>query len=99
MHRGSVTPLLLAVSLLLLNPIAAPVRAQTEEVVTEVEQYIAQAGATVGIACYSLGNPDGGIYAHADERYPLASTIKVMILGVYAEGVASGKFDPEERVA
>ena len=31
--------------------------------------------------------------------YPLASTIKIMILGVYAQGVAAGKYDPEERVA
>ncbi len=99
MQRRSVVFLLLALSLTLLNPTTAPVSAQTAEVVTDVEQYIAQAGDSVGIACYSADNPAGGVFAHADERYPLASTIKIMILGVYAEGVASGKFDPEERVA
>jgi beta-lactamase class A len=82
-----------------LNSDVVPVHAQTEEVVNDIVQYIAQAGDAVGIACYPVGNPDGGIHAHADERFPLASTIKIMILGVYAEGVASGKYDPEERVS
>ena len=37
-------------------------------------------------------------FSNADARYPLASTIKIMILGVYAQGAAAGRFDPTERV-
>ncbi len=96
MHRASVAVLLLAVSLVMWTPSSA--RAQTEEVVSDVEQYIAQAGDSVGIACYSVNNPLGGRFAHADDPYPLASTIKIMILGVYAQGVAAGIYDPDERV-
>ena len=98
MQRGSVALFLLAVALFMLNSGSTPVRAQDIDVVTEVAQYIAQAGDSVGIACYSVNNPLGGVFAHADALYPLASTIKIMILGVYAQGVAVGEYDPDERV-
>lgn len=64
-----------------------------------VREYIAGAGDTVGIACYRADQPALGVLVNADEQYPLASTIKVMILGVYAQGAATGRFDPTERIA
>ena len=73
--------------------------AQDESVISDAQQYIAQAGDTVGIACYPVDNPQSGVFVHADDLYPLASTIKIMILGVYAQGVAAGEYDPEERVS
>ena len=76
-----------------------PISAQDPDIINDTQQYIAQAGATVGIACYPLDNPLGGVFAHADDLFPLASTIKIMILGVYAQGVATGEYDPEERVS
>ena len=97
MQRWSVAVLLLAVSLFTFTPMT--IRAQEDSVVSDIEQYIAQAGDSVGIACFALNNPLGGVYIHADDPYPLASTIKIMILGVYALGVASGEYNPDERVS
>ncbi|MEP7292823.1 MAG: serine hydrolase [Chloroflexota bacterium] len=77
---------------------AHPVFSQDEERAAGVLEYIAEAGEDVGIACYRVDQPFNGVFTNGDERYPLASTIKVMILGVYAQGAASGRFDPTERV-
>lgn len=63
-----------------------------------VREYIASAGDTVGISCYRADQPALGVRLRDAEQYPLASTIKIMILGVYAQGAATGRFDPTERI-
>ena len=95
MSRRLFTESLLLLSLMLL---VSPVLSQDEERAADVLEYIAGAGDDVGIACYPVDQPLNGVFANQDERYPLASTIKIMILGVYAQGAASGRFDPSERV-
>lgn len=64
----------------------------------DVRQYIAVTGDSVGIACYPIDQSQFGVFTNADERFPLASTVKIMTLGVYARAVASGRFNPAERV-
>ncbi len=86
------------IAVILLTVLTPPAFAQDIDLASEVRQYIAEAGDTVGIACYPIEQPQDGYFANADQRYPLASTIKIMILGVYAQGAASGRFDPTERV-
>lgn len=91
-----------------LSVFAQPILAQDQDLTpdeyraekaAEVREYIAGAGDTVGIACYRADQPTLGVFANADQQFPLASTIKIMILGVYAQGAASGRFDPTERIS
>ncbi len=52
----------------------------------------------VGLVAMRLGTEPDTLALNADTRFPLASTRKVLILGTYAEQVASGKLNPRTRV-
>ena len=84
--------------LLVMAVLAFPAFSQDVEMAEEVLDYIREAPDDVGIACYPVNQPLNGVFANQNERFALASTIKIMILGVYAQGAASSKFDPNERV-
>jgi beta-lactamase class A len=53
----------------------------------------------VGCAAFEPGHEAEGLYLHADERFALASTRKVLILGAYAEAVASGALRADELIS
>lgn len=66
--------------------------------VESVLDYIVQNRNEVGIACFPIGNPGAGVYLNADERFPLASVSKILVLAEYARRAAEGQLDPLERV-
>ncbi len=53
---------------------------------------------TIGYACYTIGAEADGVFFNAEERFPLASTFKIIVLVEYARQVAAGQLDPAERV-
>lgn len=66
--------------------------------VGSVLDYIVLNRSEVGIACFPIGNPGAGVYLNADERFPLASVGKILVLAEYARRIAEGQLDPMERV-
>lgn len=58
--------------------------------------WIAAHPTQAGIAVIVEGEP--GITSSADRRFPLASTRKVLLLGVYAEAVADRNLHPQDQV-
>ncbi|MFQ5398760.1 MAG: serine hydrolase [Anaerolineae bacterium] len=60
---------------------------------------ILSAPGTVGLAAYRVGQAAEGAYLNADAPMPLASVVKLIHLVAYAEAVASGQLDPDERIS
>lgn len=52
--------------------------------------YIAMHLDDLAVVCFDPLSPESGVYHNADERFPLASTLKVAILAAYAEHIAAG---------
>jgi D-alanyl-D-alanine carboxypeptidase len=85
--------LLVLIGLLLVVPVNAQ-----DDPVTAVLEYIAEHQETTGIACIPLNDPEAGVYLNPDAKFPLASTVKLVVLAEYARQVTEGVLDPEERV-
>lgn len=51
-----------------------------------------------GFVAYALGEQNRAILLNPDEKFPLASTRKVLILGAYGLAVAAGRLNPAQRV-
>lgn len=64
----------------------------------EMLDWLAGNPSRVGLVAYRPDRPDAGIAHRPGERFPLASVRKVLILGAYAERVAAGRLDPDERI-
>lgn len=45
----------------------------------------------LAVVCFDPLTPELGIYHNADERFPLASALKIAILAAYAERIAAGE--------
>lgn len=52
--------------------------------------YIASHQDDLAVVCYNPIAPEAGVYHNADERFPLASALKITILAAYAETIAAG---------
>lgn len=69
---------------------------------TSVDSFITWLGeheANVSVVALTGAGRDVAVSHRPDERRPLASVRKVLILGAYAEGVASGGMDAAEHVS
>lgn len=53
--------------------------------------YIALHRDDLAVVCFDPAAPELGIYHNADERFPLASALKIAILAAYAEQIAAGE--------
>ena len=60
--------------------------------------FIAENSDSVAVLCYTPGADDSGFTLNADERFTLASTYKLVILGEMARQIDSGLIAPDERV-
>jgi hypothetical protein len=54
--------------------------------------------ADVGLAIVSPTDPSTDVFHQADEIFPLASARKILVLGAYADAVAAGVLDPDQKV-
>jgi D-alanyl-D-alanine carboxypeptidase len=61
-------------------------------------EYIIAHPQDVSLVAYEIGNSQKGIFYNADEKRPLASTIKILILAEYARQVDWGILSPNELV-
>jgi hypothetical protein len=52
----------------------------------------------VGLVAFVPGHESDGIFRNADEKFALASTFKVLVLGLYAQEVADRRLDPRTPV-
>lgn len=53
-------------------------------------EYIAHHRDDLAVVCFDPAAPEQGVYHNADERFPLAKTLKIAILAAYAERIAAG---------
>jgi beta-lactamase class A len=75
----------------------APTAERTTESTDRLLDWLAAHPRKVGLAAYRAGDRNG-IGSAAGKRVPLASVRKVLIIGAYAEQVASGRLDPRQRI-
>ncbi|MCL1474668.1 serine hydrolase [Argonema antarcticum] len=61
-------------------------------------EYIVAHPQNVSLVAYEISNPEQGIFYRADEKHPLASTIKILILAEYARQVEQGIISPDEKI-
>jgi D-alanyl-D-alanine carboxypeptidase len=61
-------------------------------------EYIISHPQDVSLVAYEIGNSQKGIFYNADEKRPLASTIKILVLAEYARQVDRGILSPNELV-
>ncbi len=54
-------------------------------------QYITQHLDDLAVVCFDPATPETGVYHNADERFPLAATLKIVILAAYAERIYAGE--------
>ncbi|MEL7672439.1 MAG: serine hydrolase [Chloroflexota bacterium] len=54
-------------------------------------QYITQHLDDLAVVCFDPATPETGVYHNADERFPLAATLKIVILAAYAERIDAGE--------
>lgn len=59
--------------------------------------YILENPEKVSIAAYRLDRPEHGLFLNADQKRPLASTMKILVLAEYARQVSLGMVASEER--
>ncbi|MDZ4763665.1 MAG: serine hydrolase [Chloroflexota bacterium] len=90
---------LIAALLLVGQPVSAQDEREPFVVYNGVLDTIVQNRDDVGIACFTIGSPASGVYLNADERFPLASVSKILVLAEYARRVVEGSLDPAERVS
>ena len=81
----------------------AAVPAFTAELQTpqQVLQYLGQHRQDVALASYSVrpdGTPDPVILFNPDQKMPLASTFKIVVLAAYAREVTAGRLNPDQEV-
>lgn len=92
-------------ALLALTFAAVPVVAQELKTPEQVLQYLDQHRQDVALASYSV-QPDGTldptdpvILFNPDQKMPLASTFKIVVLVAYAREVTAGRLDPNQDVS
>ncbi len=90
---------LLCLLIVVLPAFALHAQDDVNPALASVYAYIADNPDQVGIACYPLNDPEAGVYHNADERFPLASTVKTLLLLAYAEQVAAGVWAADEVIA
>lgn len=61
-------------------------------------EYIVAHPENISLVAYEIGNPEHGIFYRADEKHPLASTIKILLLAEYARQVEQGILSPDEKI-
>lgn len=69
----------------------------TAQVETELEQIFDAAGATGFVHAKQLGADGAEVCLNADAPVVLASVFKILVVTAFAEEVASGRLDPQER--
>lgn len=67
-------------------------------VIASVQTYVADNLDGVGVACFPIGYPGLGVYHNADARFPLASTIKILVLAEFARQASIGTLNLNARV-
>jgi hypothetical protein len=72
--------------------------AQTLRSVDALLDFIDANRSRVSLVAYRLDDPDSAIFLNPDVPRALASTIKILVLAGYAEGVDEGRWSPGERV-
>ena len=72
--------------------------AQTLRSVDALLDFIDANRSRVSLVAYRLDDPDSAILLNPDVPRALASTIKILVLAGYAEGVDEGLWSPDERV-
>lgn len=72
--------------------------AQTLRSVDALLDFIDANRSRVSLVAYRLDDPDSAILLNPDLPRALASTIKILVLAGYAEGVDEGRWSPAERV-
>ena len=72
--------------------------AQTLRSVDALLDFIDADRSRVSLVAYRLDDPDSAILLNPDVPRALASTIKILVLAGYAEGVDEGRWSPDERV-
>ncbi|KAB8335433.1 hypothetical protein SD80_003700 [Scytonema tolypothrichoides VB-61278] len=64
----------------------------------DVLEYIVAHPKDVSLVAYKIGNSEKGIFYNSDEKRPLASTIKILVLAEYARQVELEIISPDELV-
>lgn len=64
----------------------------------DVLEYIVDHPKDISLVAYEIGNSEKGIFYNSDEKRPLASTIKILVLAEYARQVEQGMISPDELV-
>lgn len=72
--------------------------AQTLSSVDALLDFIDADRSRVSLVAYRLDDPDSAILLNPDVPRALASTIKILVLAGYAEGVDEGRWSPDEPV-
>ena len=72
--------------------------AQTLRSVDALLDFIDADRSRVSLVAYRLDHPDSAILLNPDVPRALASTIKILVLAGYAEGVDEGRWSPDERI-
>lgn len=84
--------------------LALPAQAGPLETPEQILQYLSQHRKDSSLVSYTVrpdGTPDPAdpvILFNADQRMPLASTIKIVVLAAYAREVEAGRLDPNQMV-
>ncbi|SRR5690554_1083572 len=81
--------LVICVLLAMLVASAPPLSAQDDPPRGPLD-YIALHRDDLAVVCFDPLTPELGVYHNADERFPLASALKIAILAAYAEQIAAG---------
>lgn len=79
----------ICILLALLVPGARPLIAQDSAPCAPID-YVTRHLDDLAVVCFDPATPETGVYHNADERFPLAATLKIAILAAYAERIDAG---------